>query len=106
MYLEQLVEISTLENINMECKARLNRNDVAGWIKTIAGFSNAEGGSFFIGVEDKTNKLIGFSRREADNERNFSIIRSMSIYFQGPHYGYPLSDMKTMDVNYIWSGWI
>lgn len=71
MYLEQLVEISTLENINIECKARLNRNDIAGWIKTIAGFSNAEGGSFFIGVEDKTNKLIGFSRREADNERNF-----------------------------------
>ncbi len=26
---------------------------------------------FFIGVEDKTNKLIGFSRKDADNERNF-----------------------------------
>lgn len=71
MYLEHLVEISTIENINMECKARLDKTDVVGWIKTIAGFANAEGGSFFIGVEDKTNKLIGFSRKDADNERNF-----------------------------------
>lgn len=71
MYLEQLVAISAIEDMNMECKARLNRNDVVGWLKTIAGFSNAEGGSFFIGVEDKTNKLIGFSRKDADNERNF-----------------------------------
>ena len=67
MYLEQLVDISTMEDLNMECKARLNRNDIVGWIKTVAGFANAEGGSLFIGVEDKTNKLIGFSRKDADN---------------------------------------
>ena len=71
MYLEQLVDISTMEDLNMECKARLNRNDIVGWIKTVAGFANAEGGSLFIGVEDKTNKLIGFSRKDADNERNY-----------------------------------
>lgn len=55
----------------MECKAKLNRNDAAGWLKTIAGFSNAVGGVMYIGVEDKTNKLIGFDRKEADNERNY-----------------------------------
>lgn len=71
MYLEQLVETSAIEDRNTECKARLDRKDILGWLKTIAGFANAEGGSFFVGVEDKTNKLIGFSRREADNERNF-----------------------------------
>ena len=71
MYLEHLVKISTIEDINMECKARLDRKDIVGWIKTISGFANAEGGSLFIGVEDKTNKLIGFSRKDADNERNF-----------------------------------
>lgn len=71
MYLEQLVEISTIEDRNMECKARLDRNDIVGWLKTVAGFANAEGGSMFIGVEDKTNKLIGFSRKDADHERNF-----------------------------------
>lgn len=46
MYLEQLVAISAIEDMNMECKAKLSRNDVVGWLKTIAGFSNAEGGSF------------------------------------------------------------
>lgn len=30
-----------------------------------------QGGDFYIGVEDKTNKLIGFDRRSADNERNY-----------------------------------
>lgn len=71
MLLDEVTEVSAIENINMECKSRLSREDVEGWLKTIAGFSNAEGGSFFIGVEDKTNRLIGFSRKDADNERNF-----------------------------------
>ena len=69
--LESIVGTSMLEDMNMECKARLDRNNVNGWLKTIAGFANAEGGSLFIGVEDKTNKLLGFSRKEADVERNF-----------------------------------
>lgn len=71
MYLEHLVETSLIEDMNLECKARLDRNNILGWIKTIAGFANAEGGTFFIGVEDKSNKLIGFSRKDVDNERNF-----------------------------------
>jgi hypothetical protein len=29
------------------------------------------GGDFYIGVEDKTNKLIGFDRKSVDNERNY-----------------------------------
>ena len=71
MLLEDIVKVSPIESMNMECKARLNRDDVEGWLKTIAGFSNAEGGSFFIGVEDKSCKLIGFNRKDADSERNF-----------------------------------
>ena len=71
MLLDEIIKISALESINIECKSRLNRDDPEGWLKTIAGFSNAEGGSFFIGVEDKSNKLIGFTRKDADNERNY-----------------------------------
>ena len=71
MYLEEIVQAEGLENLNPECKAQLDRENVVEWLKTVAGFANAEGGSFFIGVEDKTNKLIGFLRREADNERNY-----------------------------------
>ncbi len=71
MYLEEIVENVELESGKCECKSRLNREDVVGWLKSIAGFSNASGGDFYIGVEDKTNKLIGFNRKEADNERNY-----------------------------------
>ena len=71
MFLEDIVATPALENSEFECKARLNRDDVSGWLKTIAGFANAEGGTLYIGVEDKSNKLIGFARDKADSERNF-----------------------------------
>lgn len=71
MYLEEIIENIQLESDKFECKSKLNRDDVVGWLKTIAGFANASGGDFYIGVEDKTNKLIGFNRIEADNERNY-----------------------------------
>lgn len=71
MYLEEIIENIQLENDKFECKSILNREDVVGWLKTIAGFANAGGGDFYIGVEDKTNKLIGFERIGADNERNY-----------------------------------
>ena len=71
MYLEELIDDIQLENDKFECKSKLNRDDVVGWMKTIAGFANAQGGEFYIGVEDKTNKLIGFDRSAADNERNY-----------------------------------
>lgn len=71
MYLEELIDNIQLENDRFEAKAILNREDVVGWLKNIAGFSNASGGEMYIGVEDKTNKLIGFDRKAADNERNY-----------------------------------
>ena len=71
MYLEELIKDRILESDSFEAKSMLNRDDVVGWLKTIAGFANASGGDFFIGVEDKTNKLIGFDRKSADNERNY-----------------------------------
>ncbi|MBQ0050944.1 MAG: putative DNA binding domain-containing protein [Treponema sp.] len=71
MLLDELIDISAIETVNMETKLKLDRTNVEGWLKTIAGFSNASGGKFFIGVEDGTNKLIGFDRNGADKERNF-----------------------------------
>lgn len=71
MYLEEIIENVRLESDKFECKAKLNRDDVVGWLKTVAGFANAFGGDFYIGVEDKTNKLVGFDRIGADNERNY-----------------------------------
>ena len=80
MILDEIIKIPILENLNIECKSRLNRENPEGWLKTIAGFSNADGGSFFIGVEDKSNKLIGFTRKDAD-ENHKPYIFSSSDHF-------------------------
>lgn len=71
MYLEEILGEMQPENDKFECKGKLNREDVVGWLKSIAGMANAAGGEFYIGVEDKTNRLIGFDRVGADNERNY-----------------------------------
>ena len=71
MYLEEIIGDIQLESDKFEAKSILNHDDIVSWLKTIAGFANASGGEFFIGVEDKTNKLIGFDRKNADNERNY-----------------------------------
>lgn len=71
MYLEEIIGEIKLESDKFESKAVLNRSEVIGWLKSVAGFANASGGELYIGVEDKTNKLIGFSREAADKERNY-----------------------------------
>lgn len=71
MYLEELLNKDILENDKIECKQSLNRTDILDWLKTIAGFSNADGGTMYIGVADKTNKLIGFSKEEVYGEKNY-----------------------------------
>ena len=71
MFLEEITNSEHIENDRFECKSKLNKEDPLSFLKTIAGFSNNKGGAFYIGVEDKTNKLIGFNREEADKERNY-----------------------------------
>ncbi len=71
MLLDEIEKINLIESSNIETKARLDREDSIGWLKTVAGFANAEGGILYIGVENKTNKLIGFDRSAVDNERNY-----------------------------------
>lgn len=71
MLLEEIVDSAEMENGETEFKGKLDRNDIIGWLKTIAGFANAHGGDMYIGVEDKTHKLMGFDRNTADKERNY-----------------------------------
>ncbi len=71
MYLTDIIDVLGIEDLTTECKARLDRDDSVSWLKTIAGFANAKGGDFYIGVEDKSGKLMGFDRKGADNERNY-----------------------------------
>lgn len=56
--------------------------------KTIDGFANGTGGIIFLGVEGKTNKLIGYDASDIDKEKiyfynrlkeHFDILPSVSI---------------------------
>jgi predicted HTH transcriptional regulator len=71
MFIEEIMADTQMEDYQTEFKGKLNREDVVGWLKTIAGFANADGGDMYIGVEDKNHKLIGYERNEADKERNY-----------------------------------
>ena len=61
MYLEEIIDDIQMESDRFECKSMLNRDDVIGWLKSIAGFANASGGDFYIGVE---NEQINWIRQE------------------------------------------
>lgn len=69
MVLKDIVPDFYNENSEIECKARLDRNNYLGWLKTVGGFANAKGGVFYIGVENKDYKLIGFNENEIDKEK-------------------------------------
>ena len=55
MQLEELTGKIILENSATEYKGQLDRENIIGWLKTIAGFANAAEDSFYIGVEDKSH---------------------------------------------------
>ena len=71
MYLEEIVKEAYIESDSIEFKVKLNKDEPLSFLKTIAGFSNMKGGTLYIGVEDKTNKLIGYDKKEADSLRNY-----------------------------------
>lgn len=69
MFLKDVDSSFLAENEEFECKARLERNHVLGWLKNVDGFANAKGGYLYIGVEDKSYTLIGFDEAGIDKER-------------------------------------
>lgn len=69
MVLSDIYPNFIVENKEIECKARLDRENYLGWLKTVAGFANGNGGTFFLGVEDKTFKLIGLDEKTIDKEK-------------------------------------
>ncbi len=86
MYLEELAGRIRRREREIECGVRLERGDVPGWLETVCGFSNASGGTFFIGVEDRSLKLIGFTRRDAESERSYFTERIAEHVYPEPQY--------------------
>ena len=50
MELNDIYKDFEIENDSFECKARLDKENILGWLKTIDAFSNTKGGILFIGV--------------------------------------------------------
>ena len=69
MLLKEIEQNFITEDINYECKARLNQDKPLGWLKTICAFANSKGGILYVGVENKTFKLIEFEIDELDKEK-------------------------------------
>ena len=66
-----MIKERVFENDIIEVKQKLDRNDPESWLKTVVGFANYKGGTFYIGAEDGNFKLIGFDSYSADKERNY-----------------------------------
>ena len=74
MILQGVFSQYDVKNNKFEYKWRLDKENVLGWLKTIDVFANGTGGIIFLGVEDKTNKLIGYDASDIDKEKSIFII--------------------------------
>lgn len=75
MFFEQIFPDNNIETDELEFKGILNigKNDNGeskeiSWVKTLAAFANTKGGSLFVGVEDKTHKIVSFDHKTADKQ--------------------------------------
>lgn len=75
MFFEQVFPDNNIETDEVEFKGILNvgKNDNGeskeiSWVKTLAAFANTKGGSLFVGVEDKTHKIVSFDHKTADRQ--------------------------------------
>ena len=74
MTVEDLIPGLNIEDTHNEFKgiieegkgAASGRGREIGWLKTVAAFANTDGGSLYVGVEDKTHKLLALDHDAAD----------------------------------------
>ncbi len=74
MKFEELFPGINLENESVEFKGilndKVNEDDslLLSWLKTINAYANSSGGVLFVGVEDKTHKVLSLNNLEADKQ--------------------------------------
>ena len=75
MYINELIPGLNLEDYETEFKGIIGEGENPkdgkeriefGWLKTIASFANTNGGSLFVGVEDKTHKVVSLDHKTFD----------------------------------------
>ena len=75
MRFEDLYPGLNIETTELEFKGFLSEGEEKDgslsqvkWLKTIAAFANGTGGILFVGVEDKSHKIVSLSSEEADKQ--------------------------------------
>lgn len=68
MLLEEMLPGENLENSTTEFKGiiREGNGEEIKWLRTLAAFANTQGGRLFIGVEDRSHKVVALDHRTAD----------------------------------------
>ena len=75
MKLYEMIPISEFENYDVECKAKLNKEEenVEGWAKSISAFSNSGEGHIYVGVDNDFN-AFGLDRETVDSTKNLVLL--------------------------------
>ena len=94
-YSELLDIIKTGEGYTIELKESIN----SSISKDICAFTNSSGGKIIIGVEDKTNKVIGYKLTNLDRSKVQNIARNMS-----PSFNVQIEQIKDLAVVYVPEG--
>lgn len=80
MKIEELLEGISLEDEKTEFKKTIkgNEDETANWLKEISAFSNSDGGTIYVGVDDKDHTLHPLPSNEFDKTANlvYSSIKS------------------------------
>lgn len=68
MYIEDLLPGINLEDYHTEFKGIISDKDEKeiGWLKTLAAFANTDGGDMYIGVDNKTHKVLSLDHHMVD----------------------------------------
>ncbi|MEE3487549.1 MAG: ATP-binding protein [Bulleidia sp.] len=67
MYIEELVPGVNLEDYHNEFKGIIDENTKElDWLNTIAAFANTEGGCLYIGVDNRTHKVLALDHHTID----------------------------------------
>lgn len=67
MLLEDMLPGENLEDSVTEFKGMIRDDgDELKWLRTLAAFANTQGGRLYIGVEDRTHKVVALDHRTAD----------------------------------------
>lgn len=99
MLIQELIPNIDLENYNVEFKGLIdsgkNKNGESKeliWLKTIVAFANTSGGTMYIGVEDKSHKILALDHKNVDKVTR--LINTMIKTRIKPNIQYHLSTIK------------